>query len=344
MACTYERVTQIPTNSSGPYAYPDAHTDISNSKYAPQVTGNIINKIYSASRDELNSQFPTQSPYPYPALIISADPRRTAHNTGIYEYQSAHGMLVYNNDKACVEPFAVRNLNNAGSLQAGYAKNIDLDSELKRINHLTDKCYYDNYKSHPFEAPAGNGLYCNKNELVKDYSSIGKPNCIPRVPQLSAITPIYEQPATRADELYQSSNEVRYGQFKNPGAPNEFNGAGSACVGQIKPAPKCLPTWTAFNKCDTGIPDSAQCLISYKMSVAGNMPDHYKFNGDITAGNTLLSGAESSRERQIFEEVSQTDKKYNLDYPCQRLFNNSTKRSTLPNFQNTFDINPKFLN
>jgi hypothetical protein len=80
------------------------------------------------------------------------------------------------------------------------------------------------------------------------------------------------------------------------------------------------------------------------LSVAGNMPDHYKFNGDITTGNAQLLGNDLNNARQLYEEVPSTlNEKNSRDYPCQRLFNNSTKRSTLPNFQNTFDINPKFL-
>ena len=319
MACIYNNINGIPLRKSSPYEYPGAFTDVAGSKYPQEVTGPITNRIYSTTRDELLEQYPTESQYPYPPLLITVDPNHTRHNTGIYEYQLAHGMLTYNNDPACTEPFAVRNLNSAGSLQAGYAKNIDLDSELRRINHLTDKCFYDNFKAHPFEAPAGNGLYCNKNVLVPDYSAIGKPTCLPRQTQLSAITPIAEQRmTTSSDDLYQSDNRVEFGQFKNPSSPNENMGG---CVGQVVKAPKCLDGWQGFSKCTDNIPDNAQCLINYKMSIAGNMPSHYQFNGDIY----------------------QPDKKLDSGFPCQRLFNNSTKRSTLPNFQNTFDINPKFL-
>jgi hypothetical protein len=316
MACQYETVNNIPGPRNQPFVYPDAHLDVPHSMYAPEVTGNVINKIYNATKDELLEQYPTKSIYPYPALIVSDDKRRTSHNTGIYKYQSAHDTLVYNNDPACVEPFAVRNLNNASELQAGYARNIDLESELHRINHLNDKCFYDNYKFHPMEAPAGNGLYCNKNAIVKDYTPVGKPNCLPTQMQKSAITPAQIQPPN-PDMKYYSDNNVKYGIYKNPAAPNENN----PCVSQVKKPAKCLPTWDVFPVCTDKLSDNAQCLINYKLSVAGNMPHHYKFNGNI------------------YEQT----KKYKAEFPCQRLFNNSTKRSTLPNFHNTFDINPKLL-
>jgi hypothetical protein len=316
MACQYEIVNNIPGSRNQPFTYPDAHMDVPDSKYPPNVTGIVINKIYNATKDELLEQYPTQSVYPYPPLLICQDTRRTSHDNGIYKYQSAHDTLVYNNNPSCVEPFAVRNLNNAGALQSGYARNIDLESELHRINHLNDKCFYDNYKFHPMEAPEGNGLYCNKEVLVKDYTGVGKPNCLPTQMQKSAISPAQVQPSS-PELKYYSDNNVKYGSFKNPGAPNENN----PCVSQVKKPPKCLPSWDVFPVCTDKLSDNAQCLIDYKLSVAGNMPQHYKFNGDI---------------------YSQS-KKFNADFPCQRLFNNSTKRSTLPNFHNTFDINPAYL-
>lgn len=340
MTCIYSQVNQVPYNKSTPFTYPDAHNDISNSKYSKETTGNVINKIYTSTREEIQQHFPTESQYPYPPLIITVDPNHRRHNNGIAEYQLAHGMLVYNNDPACTEPFAVRNLNSAGSLQAGYAKNIDLDSELKRINHIADKCYYDNFKAHPLEAPVGNGLYCNKSTLVPDYSYIGKPTCLPRQPQLSVLTPIPEQHPIVAQDLYQSDNTVNYGNITYPD--------NSKCVGKISNASKCIPRseWQEFPKCSDNLPDNAQCLLSYKMSIAGNIPTHYKFNGDIYHPHPTIgpnfAGCPTTGSSSECQQYEQTNK-YSAGYPCQRLFNNSTKRSTLPNFHNTFDINPKLL-
>lgn len=351
MSCKYEQLNNIPGPMKQPFPYPDAHTDIPNSQYAPEVTGNVINKIYRATKDELLEQYPQQSIYPFPALIISDDPRRTTHNHGTYNYAIAHGMLVYNNDPACTEPFAVRNLNDAAGLQTGYARNIDLDSELRRINHLGDKCFYDNYKFHPMEAPVGNGLYCNRKELVKDYTPVGKPNCLPTQMQKSAITPAQSQ-TQNPEAKYYSDNTVKYGTYKNARSPNEQNIP--ACVSQVKKPAKCLPTWNVFPACTDKLPGDAQCLLNYKISVAGNIPQHYKFSGNTINTESHLEGGSNadyvySSPFDIGDELLKSQntptatQKYNAEFPCQRLFNNSTKRSTLPNFNNTFDINPKFL-
>jgi len=344
MSCHYEQLNNIPGPKNQPFLYPAAHEDVPNSTYAPEVTGNIINKIYHATKDELLEQYPTKSAYPFPPLIISDDPRRTAHNNRTYNYAISHGMLVYNNDPSCMEPFAVRNLNDATGLQTGYARNIDLDSELRRINHLNDKCFYDNYKFHPMEAPVGNGLYCNRKELVKDYTPVGKPNCMPTHMQKSAITPAQAQAPTTENKYY-SDNGVKYGSYRNPTAPNEVNTP--ACVSQVRKPQKCLPEWTVFPACQDKLPGDAQCLLNYKISVAGNIPQHYKFAGETDNTTTHLQ-AESkySSPFDVGVELLKTqtaNQKYNAEFPCQRLFNNSTKRSTLPNFHNTFDVNPKHL-
>lgn len=348
MSCNYEQLNNIPGPKNQPFLYPSAHEDVPNSSYAPEVTGNIINRVYNATKDELLEQYPTKSAYPFPPLIISDDPRRTAHNHGTYNYAISHGMLVYNNDPSCMEPFAIRNLNDATGLQTGYARNIDLESELRRINHLTDKCFYDNYKFHPMEAPVGNGLYCNRKELVKDYTPVGKPNCMPSQMQKSAITPAQAQPPTTENKYY-SDNGVKYGSYRNPTAPNEVNTP--ACVSQVRKPQKCLPEWSVFPACQDKLPGDAQCLLNYKISIAGNIPQHYKFAGETDNTGTQLQGGsvaqnEYSSPFDVGVELlkrQNTNQKYNAEFPCQRLFNNSTKRSTLPNFHNTFDVNPKHL-
>ena len=63
--------------------------------------------------------------------------------------------------------------------------------KLKRINHMDDKCFYDNYKYHPMEAQPGNGLYYNRDTLVNNYTAVGKPQCAKLKTQThqSVITP-----------------------------------------------------------------------------------------------------------------------------------------------------------
>lgn len=73
------------------------------------------------------------------------------------------------------KPFDV-DINNCGKTETIYPngassgynslKNVDVDSELKRINHRADKCYYNNYKLDPLgrDAEVSNSpLTCHKN-------------------------------------------------------------------------------------------------------------------------------------------------------------------------------------
>jgi hypothetical protein len=267
----------------------------------------------------LNGSFTNSSIYPYPALIVSGD-KLKQQNADIHQKVMDHEVLTINNDPSCKEVFNVRNLNDSGLLQEGYARNIDLDSELKRINHLTDKCYYDNYKYHPHEAPKGNGLYCHRETLVNDYTHVGQPKCQPRGDYQSAIRPghlqLNEETRTRF-----SDNEVQHGCHTRPDYPNEKYD--KQCQMVMEKPQSCLSSFGSFNQVDTlsSLPDSAKTLLKYKHKNTNHMPKHYKFNGDMVDNN----------------------KKYHQDFPAQRIFNNFTKRSTLPNFHNTFDINPNLL-
>lgn len=267
----------------------------------------------------LNGSFTNSSIYPYPALIVSGD-KLKQQNADIHQKVMDHEVLTINNDPSCKEVFNIRNLNDSGLLQEGYARNIDLDSELKRINHLTDKCYYDNYKYHPHEAPKGNGLYCHRETLVNDYTHVGQPKCQPRGDHQSAIKPGHLQLNEQTRTKY-SDNEVQHGCHTRPDYPNEKYD--KQCQMVMEKPQSCLPSFGSFNQVDTlsSLPDSAKTLLKYKHKNTNHMPKHYKFNGDMVDNN----------------------KKYRRDFPAQRIFNNFTKRSTLPNFHNTFDINPNYL-
>lgn len=128
----------------------------------------------SGTTNMLHRQFQQQSVensiYKYPHFIL-ADDKLLQQNRDVLSMNLDHSMLVINNDPNCVEHFNVRNLSDAASLQEGYSRNIDLDSELKRINHIDDKCFYDNYKQHPATATHG-GLYCHRRALINDYSTV----------------------------------------------------------------------------------------------------------------------------------------------------------------------------
>lgn len=298
-----------------------------NSNYPASTDCQLVNNIY-ATNYNFEDIFNNDSPYPYPKLIISSD-KLKQQNKDIYDKYMDHGLLIVNNDDACKVDFNVRNLNNATNLQEGFARNIDLDSELKRINHIDDKCYYDNYKFHPEEAYIGNGLYCHKKTLVKDYTIIGKPSCVqPINPEFkSAIIPGHLQTDYRRNfDKCMSSREVNYGVHTtgdNP--PTErliYEGCSFPRPNIHKPK---IKPWKEFNKCDNNEifnnDSDSKILYDYKHGISGNRIDHYKFNGNVNNNNEKLT----------------------RDFPCQRLFNNNTKRSTLRNFHNLYDINPKYL-
>jgi hypothetical protein len=295
--------------------------------YHDKVGCELVKDIYNTNYN-FEDVFNNDTPYNYPSLIISGD-KLNQQNLDIYKKYMDHGLLVVNNDPSCKVDFNIRNLNNATNLQKGYANNIDLDSELKRINHLRDKCYYDNYKYHPEEAPNGNGLYCHRNVLINDYSSVGKPEQCAQPLEgqnfKSSILPGHMQEDYKKNYLSRmSDNEVSFGYHTTgSNSPNErLNYQGCSYP---RPRPdKCeVQPFKQWQKCDNNLAldNSAKILLKYKNCISGNSIDHYKFNGDT---------------------LNQTSK-LTCNYPCQRLFNNNTKRSTLRNFHNLYDINPKYL-
>lgn len=311
-----------------PGTYPEIHEDIQNSRYAAVTTCNLLNKIQD-SRAELDQQFaPNNLTSGFPSLLISAD-KREKQNEGQYKFYMDQDPVIVNKP-GCEEPFNVRSLNDATGLQKGYARNIDLDSELRRINHFTDKCFYDSYKYHPDDAPAPNGLYCNRDSLVKDYSIVGQPSCSRISNPKSGITPAQQQNIIH-DSKYSSSNRVSYGTNLVVGGdtPGERTRDYTPCnsLGMRLPVATCQPTGIpqTFPQCDSGfgIDTRAQQIINWRAKQNnGQVPEYYRFNGDIT----------------------DQQKRYTANFPCQRLFNNNTKRSSLPNLFNTFDPNPKCLN
>ena len=102
-------------------------------------------------KPELDSYFNQLSPNNMPALIICGD-KLKQQNEDIQNYN-----LLNNEESGCILPINVRNQTNSTGLQKGYSKNIDVESELKRINFYNDKCFKDNYKVNP------NNFECHTN-------------------------------------------------------------------------------------------------------------------------------------------------------------------------------------
>jgi hypothetical protein len=289
----------------------------------PDLTGCELVKDVFTTNYQFEDIYNNNTVNPYPSLIICGD-KRKKQNQEIYEKFMDHKTLVVNNDPECKVDFNVRNLNNSTNLQNGYAKNIDLDSELKRINHITDKCYYDNYKYHPFESLPGNGLNCHKNTLVNDYSKVGKPTqcAIPlndefkSVIQPGHLQPDYKKPFPK----YMSSRNVNYGYYTtgdySPTERFQYQGC-SNYDGNIN-------KYTTFTQFDIYKKhNDYNKNINYPHNISDNTStvNYYKFNGDVNNQHVKLT----------------------QNFPPQKLFNNNTKRSTLNNFNELNDINPKYL-
>lgn len=305
--------------------FPDCHIDLTQSNYNPAQSCNVLNGIYAANRNGLDDVFNNKTPgtSKMPALIITED-KRVAQNSQRFRHYTDNESVVINNKPACNEPFNVRNLNDSGILQSGYARNIDLDSELKRINYIHDKCYYDSYKLHPNDADAPNGLYCNREALVKDYHIMGKPICAKDNSPQSVITPPQKQPKMPITHGW-STDRVAFGKIADH--PSESASDYTPCQSILrKPeSGKCTPKLNStFVPCQPNVANdqTAQMLLQYTTTEnRGNARKYYLFNGNIE-NNT---------------------QKFTNDYPCQRAFNNNTKRRSLPNMFNTFDLNPKIL-
>lgn len=311
------------SNHISHHGYYNQQNEISNKLSAGFDLTHNVNQHQPDS--SLNGSFTNSSIYSYPALIVSGD-KLKQQNVDILQKIMDHEVLTINNDPSCKEVFNVRNLNDSGLLQEGYSRNIDLDSELKRINHLADKCYYDNYKYHPLESPKGNGLYCHRETLVNDYTHVGQPKCQHRGEYKSAIKPGHLQINSPTRNKY-SDNEVVHGCPTRPKYPNELYD--KQCQMVMEKPKSCLTSFGSFTEVNniSSFPDCAKTLLKYRQKQNGNLPKYYKFDGNmLDKFNNVKSDSDTKQE-----------------FPPQRIFNNFTKRSTLPNFHNTFDINPNLI-
>jgi hypothetical protein len=257
------------------------------------------NNMIPTNTSSLDQIFNQKSPYNFPALIICDDSKRNGFNTDIYE----NYMDIIKDE--CGNRYNIRNQKNVSSLQAGYAQNIDLESELHRINHYADKCYYNNYKINPSTAqPLNNGLKHNANIIKKDYRSVGQNiYCVGNAPNPIAC---YNTPPSD----FNDENNVR----KRYVFDNKFVGKTCLVKGDRK----------YFTKVDTPV---AKQLI--QQTTPRNCPVIISLNSNETKHNYYKFGDDNNA--------------YCAKFPPQRLFHNSTKRSTLPNFHNLTDIGPEYL-
>ena len=248
--------------------------------------------------------FNQESPYKYPKLIICDDSNRINMNADIYQKYS--DVII----DTCGNRFNIRNLNDsAGVLQAGYSKNIDLDSHLKNINFYDDRCFYDNWKLPPKSIVDDcNGLKWNSKILVPDYTVVGRRygDCIGSGPCASNTSAFcYNTPPT--DINCETNIRKRYDFTHNKFKTEDC----------IKPADRVSfnkePVTDIYNL--DNYPDTQRSLELLNTINSGYKYDYYKFFEDTKC----------------------------VINPAQRLFNNNTSRKSTPNHHNIYNIQPKFL-
>ena len=198
-------------------------------------------------KTDLDSFYNQESPNKMPPLLICRD-KLIKQNNEVEMY-----MLNQNN---------IQNQSTGGAgLYAGYADNIDIDSELKRINHVRDKCYNDNYKMNHQE-----GAF---NQHKK----------------------IYEQQTNLMNNI----------KSKSTNALNKKFTIQDNCITK--------KDRTTFDKCEN------PPIPSNNDNYMNNQSVYYSFN----------------------------NQEYCKAFPCQKLFHNITRRSTLPADNSHHDVNPEFL-
>jgi hypothetical protein len=206
----------------------------------------------------------------------------------------------------CGNRFNIRNQrDSAGILQAGYSANIDLDSHLKNINFYNDKCYYDNWKLSPnSNIPACNGIKRNAQILTPDYKPVGRH---------------YED-----------------------------------CLGVCSNTAPCWNTPPTDINCETDIRKRYDFSHNKFQMESCIKPTDWKYFEKAPAPSTepLEKYPNGKRNLQLIDSINQGvqhdfykffDNNQCVVYPNQRLFNNITKRSMLPNqhFRNSDPIYTK---
>ena len=287
----------------------DRAVDTYNYQYAninQPANNNVLlqncNEMLTPNSSYLDNVFNQVSPYNFPPMIICEDSKRTSVNNNI---------LLFNLDiikDNCGNTFNLRNQINAAGLQAGYARNIDVESELHRINYYADRCYYDNYKVNPKD-PAilqSNGLRCYADVFVKDYTPVGK------------------------------------------------IGKTTDCIGICKPPVPCNNTPPTDINCETDVRKRYDFSTNKLQGPTCIAAKDWRFFPKVAAPSAKdLSFQSKPRNQQLICALNSNEVKHDYYHfgddsgrcknPAQRLFNNVTRRSMLPNFHNLTDIGPEYL-
>jgi len=148
-----ERILADPHSTSNNVNCPqENHSDYSNIDLTKFTNMNTNINRESQSRNEMQRNINNQQPQqPFNNLGRVSE--------GNQEGKSAH---------SCNGEYY--HLTGHGDKQRGYSTNIDVDSELKRINHFGDKCNFNDYKIDPRDPSTK--LHKHQDVIVKDYKSL----------------------------------------------------------------------------------------------------------------------------------------------------------------------------
>ena len=271
------------------------------------------NQNITQENDSIDRFFNQKTPYNLPSLIISDDIKRINQNSDIYQKYSD---VIYDE---CGNRFNIKNMrDSAGLLQAGYSRNIDLDSHLKNINYYGDKCFYDNWKKSPnSEIPTCDGLKRNSQILVPDYTPVGK-----------HYEDCNENCNTNTQNTQNPPNPTNTIKCKN-GPPTDIG-----CETNIRNRYDF-----SHNKFKTESCIKSSDRVSFKHSPQPEIKNSDKFPNakrDLELVNTINTGVEHEYYK-FFEDTKC------VVFPQQRLFNNITKAKCLPSHHFIGDIAPKYL-
>jgi len=299
------------------------YNSVKQNTYTP-ITNNVKNDVEflitncngnmdldsKANINNLDIFFNNVSPCKMPQLIICNDVKNDNQSDDIYKKY----MDVITDE--CGNRFNIHNTRNSGGiLQAGYSANIDLDSHLKNINYYNDKCYYDNWKLAP-NSKTNDCIGINRNAriLTPDYTSVGRNYndslCINN---------------TNTNTNTSSSNNSVI--WNTP--PTDFN-----CENNIRKRYNFSNNKLQTESCIK--PNEWQPFVKATNNVSNT---HYQ---DITTRRKqqLANSITNNTKHDFYKFFDNTQC---VIYPNQRLFNNITKRSMLPNqhFQNIDPIHIK---
>jgi hypothetical protein len=254
--------------------------------------------------------FNQESPYKFPPMIICDDAKRLNANDDILQKYSD---VIYDE---CGNRFNIRNMrDSAGLLQAGYSKNIDLDSHMKNINFYNDKCYYDNWKMEPKIQDVCTGLKRNEKVLVPDYTPVGR-HYEDTIGNCAKGAPCNNTPPSdiNCEVDVRKRYDFSHNKFKT-----------ESC---IKPADR----------------------VSFKRAIVEDVSNLYKFPNEQR--NLELLNSTLNKGLKTNDKTNQTvqheyykffeDTKC-VGFPEQRLFNNITKAKCLPSHHFKGDIGPKYF-